>query len=238
MENGKKARILVVDDDEQIVDAITRLLELEGYAARKAYDGQQALDVLSAEDVDLILMDLMMPRVDGLQAVLKIRETKNIPIIILSARGEGNDKILGLNAGADDYISKPYHPMELLARVRSQLRRYFTLGSSSGAEDHEILTVGGLSMNLSTRVMTVDGVPVKLTATEWKILELLMRNPGHVYSAAEIYAKAWKEEAYAVENTVMVHVRRIREKIEVDPKNPRYLTVVWGVGYKLEGSQP
>ena len=235
MDNTTGARILVVDDDEQIVDAITRLLELEGYRALKAYDGKEALDVLAANEVDLILMDLMMPRVDGLQAVLEIRETKNIPIIILSARGEGNDKILGLNAGADDYISKPYHPMELLARIRSQLRRYFTLGSSAGAEDHEVLSVGGLSMNLSTRVMTVDGTPVKLTATEWKILELLMRDPGHVYSAGEIYSRVWKEEAFAVENTVMVHVRRIREKIEVDPRDPRYLKVVWGVGYKLEG---
>jgi DNA-binding response OmpR family regulator len=184
--------------------------------------------------VQLILMDVMMPRVDGLSAIMNIRKTKNIPIIILSAKTEDSDKILGLNVGADDYISKPYNPMELLARIRSQLRRYLKLGASADTESEAYLTVGGLQMDLASKILYVDGRPVKLTATEWKILELLIRNPGHVFSAEEIYTRVWKESAFAVENTVMVHIRRIREKIEIDPKDPRYLKVVWGIGYKIE----
>lgn len=229
-----KGTILVVDDDPEIVSAITKLLEMEGYSVLKAYDGMEALDVLAAYDVHLILMDLMMPRVDGLSAVMRIRQTKNIPIIILSARTEDSDKILGLNVGADDYIAKPYNPMELLARVGSQLRRYLKLGASAEAESGDVITVGGLRMNLTSKEFFADERPVKLTATEWKIMELFMRSPGRVYSAEEIYTGVRNEEAHAVENTVMVHIRRIREKIEINPREPRYLKVVWGIGYKLE----
>ena len=228
------ATVLVVDDDPEIVSAITKLLELEGYTVLKAYDGLEALEVLSQNKVHLILMDLMMPRVDGLSAVMQIRKSKNIPIIILSARTEDSDKILGLNVGADDYIAKPYNPMELLARVGSQLRRYFRLGASAESEDGNTLEVGGLRMNLDSREFFVDERPVKLTSTEWGMMELFMRTPGKVYSAEEIYRAVWKEDAHAVENTVTVHIRRIREKIEIDPKEPRYLKVIWGIGYKLE----
>ncbi len=227
------ATVLVVDDDPEIVSAITKLLELEGYSVLKAYDGLEALDVLAQHKVHLILMDLMMPRVDGLSAVMQIRKSKNIPIIILSAKTEDSDKILGLNVGADDYIAKPYNPMELLARVGSQLRRYFRLGASSEPEGN-VLSVGGLRMNLDSREFFVDERSVKLTSTEWGMMELFMRTPGKVYSAEEIYRSVWKEDAHAVENTVTVHIRRIREKIEIDPKEPRYLKVIWGIGYKLE----
>lgn len=227
------ATVLVVDDDPEIVSAITKLLELEGYSVLKAYDGLEALDVLAQNKVHLILMDLMMPRVDGLSAVMQIRKSKNIPIIILSAKTEDSDKILGLNVGADDYIAKPYNPMELLARVGSQLRRYFRLGASSEPEGN-VLSVGGLRMDLDSREFFVDERSVKLTSTEWGMMELFMRTPGKVYSAEEIYRSVWKEDAHAVENTVTVHIRRIREKIEIDPKEPRYLKVIWGIGYKLE----
>ncbi|MBQ5821480.1 MAG: response regulator transcription factor [Clostridia bacterium] len=229
-----KQTILVVDDDPEIVSAISKLLEMEGYSVLKAYDGLEALDLLSENDVHLILMDLMMPHMDGLSAVMRIRQTRNIPIIILSARTEDSDKILGLNVGADDYISKPYNPMELLARIGSQLRRYFKLGASSDAESGDEITVGGLRMNLTSKEFYADERSVKLTATEWKIMELFMRSPGRVYSAEEIYTGVHNEEAHAVDNTVMVHIRRIREKIEINPKEPRYLKVVWGIGYKLE----
>lgn len=225
--------VLVVDDDPEIVSAITKLLELEGYSVLQAYDGMEALDVLARNKVHLILMDLMMPRVDGLSAVMHIRKTRNIPIIILSARTEDSDKILGLNVGADDYVAKPYNPMELLARVGSQLRRYFRLGASEEQAGNTI-TVGGLQMDPDAREFSVDGRPVKLTSTEWGIMELFMRSPGKVYSAEEIYRSVWKEDAHSVENTVTVHIRRIREKIEIDPKEPRYLKVIWGIGYKLE----
>ncbi len=228
------ATVLVVDDDPEIVSAITKLLELEGYTVLKAYDGLEALEVLSLNKVHLILMDLMMPRVDGLSAVMQIRKSKNIPIIILSARTEDSDKILGLNVGADDYIAKPYNPMELLARVGSQLRRYFRLGASTEPEGGNVLSVGGLRMDLDSREFFVDESSIKLTSTEWGIMELFMRTPGKVYSAEDIYRAVWKEDAHAVENTVTVHIRRIREKIEINPKEPRYLKVIWGIGYKLE----
>lgn len=228
------ATILVVDDDPEIVSAITKLLTLEGYSVLQAYDGLEALEVLAHNKVHLILIDLMMPRVDGLSAVVRIRRDHNIPIIILSARTEDRDKVLGLNVGADDYIAKPYNPMELLARVGSQLRRYFRLGASEEGSDDRFLATGGLRMDLSSKEFFVDETPVKLTSTEWKIMELFMRSPGKVYSAEEIYKAAWKEEPHAAENTVTVHIRRIREKIEIDPGNPRYLKVVWGIGYKLE----
>ena len=227
------ATVLVVDDDPEIVSAITKLLELEGYAVLRAYDGLEALDVLSRQKVHLILMDLMMPRMDGLSAVMHIRKERNIPIIILSARTEDSDKVLGLNVGADDYIAKPYNPMELVARVGSQLRRYFRFGASPEEEGNG-LSVGDLRMDPSAKDFFVGEKPVKLTSTEWRIMEMFMRNPGKVYSAEEIYRAAWKEEPHAAENTVTVHIRRIREKIEIDPREPRHLKVIWGIGYKLE----
>ena len=227
--------VLVVDDDREIVRAIAVLLEKEGYQVLKAYDGLQALELAVEKPVQLILMDVMMPRLDGLSAVMKIRERKNIPIIVLSAKSEETDKILGLSMGADDYVTKPYNTAELMARVKSQLRRYFSLGAANGTmPDQDILKNGGLLLNRNTKELLVDGEPVRLTATEYKIMELLMEHPGYVFSAEEIYSQVWQEDAYSVENTVMVHIRRIREKIEITPKNPKYLKVVWGIGYKIE----
>ena len=228
-------KILVVDDDKEIVGAIKKRLELEGYDVVPAYNGLEALDVLVEQDIQLLIIDIMMPGMDGLSATMKIRESKNIPIIILSAKTEESDKILGLSMGADDYVSKPFRPDELIARVKSQLRRYLQLGSNAaGPEDKNRLILGGLTLDLDGKCIYVDGEPVKVTATEFKILNLLMRHPGRVFSAEEIYERVWEEAAYATENTVMVHIRRIREKIEIDPKNPKYLKVVWGIGYKME----
>ena len=200
-----------------------------------AYDGLEAMDLLMEQDIHLLIIDVMMPKMDGLSATMKIRESKNIPIIILSAKTEESDKILGLSMGADDYVSKPFRPDELVARVKSQLRRYLQLGSmrSAGENKNQIVN-GGLILDTEGKRILVDGEPVKVTATEYKILHLLMRNLGRVFSADEIYERVWNEEAYATENTVMVHIRRIREKIEIDTKNPRYLKVVWGIGYKME----
>ncbi len=229
-----KPCILVVDDDKEIVQAIAINLQKEGYDVRKAYDGLQALDIISTQSIQLVILDIMMPNLDGLSAVLKIRQEKNIPIIILSAKSEDSDKILGLSMGADDYVTKPFNPMELMARVKSQIRRYMTLGDMNTADKPNILKTGGLWFNPDTCEVTVDGEPVKLTATEMRILELLMRNPGRVFPAEEIYERVWNEPAYNVENTVMVHIRRIREKIEINPKEPKYLKVVWGIGYKIE----
>ncbi len=228
--------ILVVDDDRDIVNAISKLLESEGFKTVKAYDGLEALDKIVENEIQLILIDIMMPRLDGLSAMMRIREKKNIPVIVLSAKSEDSDKILGLSMGADDYITKPYNPMELTARVRSNLRRYLMLGSagSAKADDGNILRNGGLVLDRAARQFTADGEPVKLTATEYKIAELLMENAGRVFSAEEIYSKVWNEESYSVENTVMVHIRHIREKIEINPGDPRYLKVVWGIGYKIE----
>ncbi|MBR1863492.1 MAG: response regulator transcription factor [Ruminococcus sp.] len=226
--------ILVVDDDRDIVAAIAKVLELEGYHTVKAYDGIDALEKLGENDIQLILIDIMMPRLDGLSALMKIREKKNIPVIVLSAKSEDSDKILGLSMGADDYITKPYNPMELVARVRSNLRRYLQLGAADTAGKTDVITIGGLVLDKQAKTLTAEGEPVKLTATELKILEFLMENAGRVFSAEEIYRKVWNEDAYAVENTVMVHIRHIREKIEIDPKEPRYLKVVWGIGYKIE----
>ncbi|MCR5540606.1 MAG: response regulator transcription factor [Ruminococcus sp.] len=231
---GISATVLVVDDDRDIVAAIAKLLELEGYKTVRAYDGIEALEKLSENDIQLILIDVMMPRLDGLSAIMKIRDRRNIPIIVLSAKSEDTDKILGLSMGADDYITKPYNPMELTARVKSSLRRYMQLGDIGGINKTDVIKIGGLVLDKGAKSITVDGAPVKLTATELKILELLMENAGHVFSAEEIYRKVWNEDAYAVENTVMVHIRHIREKIEIDPKEPRYLKVVWGIGYKIE----
>ena len=228
-------KILVVDDDKEIVGAIKKRLEMEDYEIITAYNGLEAMDVLMEQDVQLLIIDVMMPKMDGLSATMKIRESKNIPIIILSAKTEESDKILGLSMGADDYVSKPFRPDELVARVKSQLRRYMQFGGMNAAESNkEQIINGGLILDMKGKRMMVDGEPVKLTATEYKIVSLLMNNLGRVFSADEIYERVWNEEAYATENTVMVHIRRIREKIEIDAKNPRYLKVVWGIGYKIE----
>jgi DNA-binding response OmpR family regulator len=229
-----KPCILVVDDDREIVKAISINLENEGYRVLKAYDGLQALDMLSSQSVQLILLDVMMPKLDGLSATMKIRQDKNIPIIILSAKSEDTDKVLGLSMGADDYVTKPFNPMELMARVKSQLRRYMTLGDINVKGKSNLLKSGGLCFDPDTYTLTVDGEPVKLTPTETKIVELLLRNAGRVFSTEEIYERVWEGPAYGAENTVMVHIRRIREKIEINPKEPKYLKVVWGIGYKIE----
>ena len=226
--------ILVVDDDPYIVEGIGKILEKEGFAICRAYDGLEAMEKLTQEKIHLIILDVMMPNLDGLSATMKIREKKNIPIIILSAKTEDEDKVAGLSIGADDYVTKPFSPAELVARVRSQLRRYMTLGDYEAQKQEGNLLLGGLSLNISRKEASVDGQVVKLTAKEFKILELLMRHPGRVYSAEEIYERVWNEDAYSVENTVMVHIRRIREKIEINPKEPKYLKVVWGIGYKVE----
>ena len=228
--------ILVVDDDRDIVNAIAKLLTGEGYRVLKAYNGLEALEIITENEVQLIIIDVMMPKLDGLSAMMKIRETKNIPIIVLSAKSEDSDKILGLSMGADDYITKPYNPLELVARVSANLRRYLSLGSAGNAvSDENTVVTGGLKLNTKDKQLYVDGEAVKLTATEYKITELLMRNAGRVFSAEEIYDRVWNDdECYAVENTVMVHIRHIREKIEINPSEPRYLKVVWGIGYKIE----
>ena len=228
------ACILVVDDDREIVGAIALALEKEGYRVLRAYDGMEALDHALDPELRLILMDVMMPRLDGLSAVLRIRERRNLPIIVLSAKSEESDKVLGLSMGADDYVTKPFSTQELVARVRSQLRRYTRLGDvNASARDRRIVN-GRLSYDPDSRVLTADGDEVKLTATELGILDLLMCNLGRVFPAEEIYRRVWGEEAYASENTVMVHIRRIREKIELNPREPDYLKVVWGIGYKME----
>ena len=230
----EQARILVVDDDLEIAKAIEMLLTLEGYEVIKAYNGYEALDVLMNETVHLILLDVMMPKLDGLSTTLKVREQRNIPIIILSAKSEDSDKVLGLSMGADDYVTKPFSSQELVARVKSQLRRYLQLGDMGCINKDKTLINGGLKLDLDAMQLTVDGELVKLTAKELKILEFLMRNAGIVFSADKIYENVWNEAPYAVENTVMVHIRRIREKIEINPKEPNYLKVVWGIGYKIE----
>lgn len=228
--------ILVVDDDKEIVESIEIFLKNEGYNVYKAYNGMEALDVLVNNDVHLILMDIMMPKLDGIKATIKIREEKNIPIILVSAKSEDTDKIMGLNIGADDYITKPFNLLELIARVKSNLRRYVTLGTYNNEKlgDKEVLISGGLELNTSTKEVKVDGQVVRVTPIEFKILNLLIANKGRVFSIDEIYEKVWNEESFNVENTVAVHIRRIREKIEINPKEPRYLKVVWGVGYKIE----
>ena len=226
--------ILVCDDDKEIVEAIDIYLSQEGYNIFKAYDGEQALDILAKEDIQLLVIDIMMPKLDGIHATLKIRETSSIPIIILSAKSEDTDKILGLNIGADDYVTKPFNPLELVARVKSNMRRYTSLGSMAVAEDCQIYQVGGLIMNDDTKEVTVDGEAVKLTPIEYNILLLLVKNQGRVYSINQIYENIWNEDAIGADNTVAVHIRHIREKIEINPKEPKYLKVVWGVGYKIE----
>lgn len=228
------AKILVCDDDKDIVEAIDIYLTQEGYEVLKAYDGDEAIKVLKRNEVDLLIMDVMMPRLDGIRATLKIRENISLPIIILSAKSEDADKILGLNIGADDYMTKPFNPLELVARVKSQLRRYTQLGSTARSDNQSEFRTGGLVIRDDLKEVTVDGEKVKLTPIEYNILLLLVKNQGKVFSINQIYENIWNEEAIGADNTVAVHIRHIREKIEINPKEPRYLKVVWGVGYKVE----
>lgn len=227
-----KLTVLVTDDDQAIRDGIEIYLKNEGYNVIKAANGMEALQKLEENEVHLIILDIMMPEMDGITATFKIREARNIPIIILSAKAEDSDKIHGLSVGADDYVTKPFHPLELLARVKSQLRRYVQLGTYE--KDDDVIEIDGLCLDEVGKEVIVDGEPVQLTPLEYKITELLMRNAGRVFSTREIYERVWNEEAYNAENIVAVHIRKIREKIEADPKHPRYLKVVWGIGYKIE----
>ena len=226
--------ILVCDDDKEIVDAIDIYLTGEGFHILKAYDGYDALKILETEHADLMIIDVMMPGLDGIRTTLKVRETSSIPIIILSAKSEDSDKILGLNIGADDYLSKPFNPLELVARVKSQLRRYTQLGNLSQGSNENVYKCGGLTINDDTKEVFVDDEPIKLTPIEYNILLLLTKNAGKVFSIDEIYKQIWNEEAIGADNTVAVDIRHIREKIEINPREPRYLKVVWGVGYKIE----
>lgn len=230
-----QATVLVVDDDKEIVGAIARLLEMEGHRVLKAYDGLQALEMLTEEHVDLIILDVMMPNMDGMSATMAIRRRQNLPILLLSAKSEDADKIAGLSIGADDYLTKPYNPMELSARVNALLRRYLRLGAADNtAPSEEQLVNGGICMNLARKEVLVEGELVRLTPTEYRMLEFFMQHPNRVYSAAQIYEQVWNEPSCGVENTVMVHIRHLREKIEINPKKPNYIKVVWGLGYKME----
>lgn len=228
--------ILVCDDDKEIVEAIEIYLMQEGYDVEKAYDGIQAVEIMKNKKIDLMIIDVMMPKLDGIRATLQIRKESRVPIIILSAKTEDADKILGLNVGADDYVTKPFNPLELVARVKSQLRRYTTLSSNDAAGD-KVYEAGDLLVNDDLKKVTVDGEEVKLTPIEYNILLLLLKNKGKVYSINEIYESIWNEGAIGADNTVAVHIRHIREKIEINPKEPRYLKVVWGVGYKIEDNK-
>ncbi len=225
-------KILICDDEKDIVSALKIYLEAEGYATRCVYTGQEALDLFAQEEVQLVLLDIMMPGLDGLAALAKIRERSNVPVIFLTAKGEDTDKILGLNLGADDYVTKPFNPVELLARVRSQLRRYLQLGG--GTVQEGMLAVGGIRLDDGRKEVTLDGEPVSLTPTEYDILRLLMQNPGRVFRPDAIYRAVWREEPFGAESTVAVHIRHLREKLEIDPADPRYIKAVWGQGYKLE----
>ncbi|BAM46648.1 response regulator transcription factor [Amphibacillus xylanus] len=224
--------ILVCDDDKEIADAIKIYLENEGFNVFKAANGLEAIEELNKHEIHLIIMDIMMPKMDGIQATMKIREEYHIPLIMLSAKSEDYDKILGLNIGADDYVTKPFNPLELIARVKSQLRRYTSLGSIETKQ--HVYQTGGLILDDEQKLVTVDGESVHLTPVQYKILRLLMMNVGKVYSIDQIYEKVWNEPSFQPENTVAVHIRKIREKIEINPKEPKYLKVVWGVGYKIE----
>lgn len=230
----EKLTVLVVDDDREIVESIAIFLQADGYLVRKAYNGLEALDIVMTENVHLIILDIMMPELDGIKTLLKVRESKNLPIILLSAKSEDADKILGLTAGADDYITKPFNPSELVARVKSQLRRYTQLGAMQIKEPQ--IVIRGLVLDTESKSVTVDGEAVRLTPLEYKILELLCRHPGRVFSTEEIYRQVWNDDIVS-DNAIAVHVRHIREKIEINPKEPRYLKVVWGVGYKIERSE-
>ena len=233
--------ILIVDDDKEIVDAIEFYLKPENYNIIKAYDGLEALEILMEKEIHLIIMDLMMPKLDGLKTTFKIREEKNIPIILLSAKSQDMDKIMGLNMGADDYVTKPFNPLELIARVKSHLRRYINLNNMNSfnntVENNEnkcVLKSGGFSLNTETKIVALDGEEVKVTPIEYKILNLLLENQGRVFSSHEIYERVWEDDSFNCEKVVAVHVRRIREKIEINSKDPKYLKVVWGIGYKIE----
>ena len=224
--------VLVCDDDKAILDSLEIYLNLGGYKVFKAENGRQALKTAEENDLQCIILDIMMPDLDGLNATLKLRESKNIPIILLSAKSEDTDKITGLSFGADDYVTKPFNPLELMARVKSQIRRYVSLGSMEKKDS--LIVTGGLALDLDSKEITLDGEKVKLTATEYGILEYLMKNIGRVLSTNQIYEAVWKEPSFQTEKTVTVHIRRIREKIEINPKEPKYLKVVWGIGYKIE----
>ena len=228
--------VLVCEDEKDIVSALRTYLESEGYQVYTAYDGLEALEVLETKEIHLVLLDVMMPRLDGIQTMAKIRETSNVPIILLTAKSEDTDKVLGLNVGADDYVTKPFNPVELQARVKSQLRRYMQRGGNhaSASGDDGIIAIGPIVLNDRAKEVTLDGELVNLTRTEYDILHLLMENPGKVFSPAQIYEQVWKEDAFGTENTVAVHIRHLREKLEYDPAEPRYVKVVWGRGYKVE----
>ncbi|PWM39046.1 MAG: DNA-binding response regulator [Clostridiales bacterium] len=227
-------RILICDDEPDIVAALKIYLEAEGYHTVCAGNGREALERVREEELHLVLMDIMMPEMDGISAMVKIREQTNLPVILLTAKGEDTDKVLGLNVGADDYVTKPFNPVELLARVKSQLRRYLQLGGGVKAEGQAVYTVGGITLNDKAKEVLVDGEQVKLTPTEYEILKLLMRHQGEVLSPREIYTRVWNDEPYGAESTVAVHIRHLREKIEINPAEPRYLKVVWAQGYKKE----
>lgn len=230
--------ILICDDDKDIVSALEIYLGSEGYQTFPAYTGQEALGIVEREDVHLVLMDVMMPEMDGIRATSRLREKYNVPIILLTAKSEDSDKVLGLNIGADDYITKPFNPVEVLARVKSQLRRYTTLGGrEQAAPDSGVLTNGGVMLDDKTKTVTVDGEGRSLTPLEYSILKLLMSHPGQVFSTGQIYEQVWNDPSYGAENTVAVHIRHLREKIEINPSDPRYIKVVWGLGYKMEKMQ-
>lgn len=224
--------ILVCDDEKDIVSALKIYLTADGYQVFEAYNGKEAVEILAREDIHLVLMDIMMPEMNGISAMVKIRETSNVPVILLTAKSEDTDKILGLTVGADDYVTKPFNPVELQARVKSQLRRYMQLGG--GAVKQDTLCMGGIELDDRTKEVTLDGEKVALTRTEYDILKLLMEHPGKVFSPNEIYELVWKDNPYGTENTVAVHIRHLREKVEYNPAEPRYLKVVWGRGYKME----
>lgn len=227
-----KNTVLIADDDKEIVESVSIFLKAEGYESVKAYTGLEALDALMTKDIQLILLDIMMPELDGIQTLMKIRENRNIPVILISAKSEDSDKILGLNIGADDYVTKPFNPSELMAHVKSQLRRYTQLGAMDLVRSR--IEIGGLTLDTDSKLVYVDGEETRLTPIEYKILELLCKNPNRVFSADEIYSRVWNEEAAVNDNTIAVHIRHIREKIEINPKEPQYLKVVWGIGYKIQ----
>ncbi len=226
--------VLVCDDDKEIVEAISIYLSKEGYKVFKSYNGKEAFEIIGREDIHLILLDIMMPKIDGIEVTKRIRQTKVIPIIMLSAKSEDEDKINGLNSGADDYITKPFNPLELIARVNSAIRRYTILGAIQTEEKDNIYQTGGLIINDDTKQVEVETKQIKLTPTEYNILKFLTKNKGKVYSIEQIYENVWEDECYGVENIIAVHIRHIREKIEINPKEPKYLKVIWGIGYKIE----
>lgn len=225
--------VLITDDDKEITKSTGIFLAAEGYRVLEAYNGLDALDIVMREEVHLLLLDVMMPELDGISTLMRLRQTKNIPVIIISAKSENSDKILGLTAGADDYITKPFDPSELVARVKSQLRRYMTLGAIERPSE-TLLTIAGLVMDTAAKTVTRDGINIRLTPIEYKILELFMKNPNRVFSADDIYCRIWNEDIAVNDNTIAVHIRHIREKVEINPKQPQYIKVVWGIGYKME----